>query len=137
MGKLSILLAVASFGFCLWWRLKDNYIKIASGVKIDHKKEVAYRAPFLLFAAVMLAAPVGWAALAVSIPMTVLAWWLLFDGLLGLRRKRGFWDVGTEDDEDDAESDNLLQRLTPVERKVLKTVPLAILLLTYLAWLIK
>lgn len=43
----------------------------------------------------------------------VAAWfWIMFDGFLGIFRKRGFWDTGSEEGKEDALTDNILQSMS-------------------------
>lgn len=46
-------------------------------------------------------------------------WWELFDGLLNMKRKKS-WRYNGSDDSNDAVSDNILQKLSPLQQGLLK-----------------
>lgn len=99
--------------------------------QIDHKKEEKVRSWFLFPSYVCLCIPLKWYFLLIPIPLELAWYWFLFDGLYGLSKKKGWWWTGTEDGEQDANSDNFLQRLKPWQHKSLKISLIVITLVGY------
>lgn len=75
---------------------------------VNHKKK--WVRGFGLVPAAILLSWDNWWLLIPSPGLILFLYWLLFDGLYNLLRGFGWWYMGS-DDEDDAETDNFLQRL--------------------------
>lgn len=63
-----------------------------------------------------------WWAAAFTLFMVASWFFLLFDGLLGVFRKRGFWDTGSEDGKEDALTDNILQSMPKLLGALIKII---------------
>jgi hypothetical protein len=57
--------------------------------------------------------------------------WIFFDGLYNLLRGYNWWFTGS-DDEDDAKTDDFLQKLTLTQHKLIKIIGLIIFVIFYL-----
>lgn len=94
--------------------------------KIDHSKDygqliikVICCSPSIVF--LTLASEFRWWwAIAFTCFMVASWMWIWFDGLLGVFRKRGFWDSGSEDGKEDALTDNILQSLPKMIGAIIK-----------------
>lgn len=75
---------------------------------------------------------IGWQYILLMIAL----YWFLFDGLYNIFRNFNWWYTGSEDGKDDAKTDNLLQSLTPLQRKGIKFACILVsALMAY--WLLK
>jgi hypothetical protein len=123
----------------LKWDVETDYAKWIEEQPIKHTKEayerIALLAPPLVGLSCIL--HVNFAtALIVTFLFLFFTYWTLFDGWYGLKRKRGFFDVGSEDGKDDAITDNFLQKLKPWQHKLLKLGGITISLFLYLKCLL-
>lgn len=92
--------------------LLANFKIIQSGKAINHRKWAIIRAVGLIPAMIIL----KW----YSVPLVCFGYWFAFDSGLNLLRGYGIWFTGSED-EDDAETDNFLQRVGLMWHIIIKT----------------
>jgi hypothetical protein len=118
----------------LVWRLSNNLQQNRAGKIIDHSHETVIRVFSLLPSFVLLSIPLGYFGFLVVTFMLAFWWVTFFDGMFGVKRDRGFWDLGTEDGKYDANTDNFFQNLKLWEHQAIKIGGCALTLLIYIIW---
>jgi hypothetical protein len=115
-----IILAILSFAAVLYWDVKSDFNKWKKGLPVKHKKEMLIRC--LLLTPTTLFLTLANFSL-INIPLAILMqgawWWELFDGFYN--KIRGFsWRFNGSEDDDEADTDELLRQLKPQEQAILK-----------------
>lgn len=118
-----ILLGILLFIVTLVYDLYTDLKLWKEDKPIDHIRGSILRAIGLIPAILL----IGWP----SFLFVLALYWLLFDGLFNLKRNFGWWFTGS-DDEDDAKTDDLLQKLKVNQQKALKFGLILIGLLLYI-----
>jgi len=127
-----IFVAVILFLIPVSLKLKDNFEKWKIDASVNHRNEfinvVLAEIPASIFFVLHCQ---NWWSLIVVLLMMAFWFWFLFDGFYNLIRRRWrkqcnqtyehltWWYTGT-DDQDDAKSDNFLQKLKPWQHKTIK-----------------
>lgn len=118
---MGILLAIVWFVIVLYVDIKTDYKRLQTNT-INHKRGLILRCIGLLPSFLCLLLPVNQHIILKSLFTVGLLgslYWELFDGLFNL--KRGYkWRFNGSDDKDDAVSDNILQKISPIEQAFLK-----------------
>lgn len=116
------LIGIILFFIVLMWDVYSDTKKI----KIKHTKEAWIRALFLIPSFFLLVIPfanIKWYMILLKSIVTILMiqawWWEFFDGWLNKRRGHS-WRFNGSDDKDDAKSDNILQKMSPLKQALLK-----------------
>ena len=118
---MGILLAAIWFVIVLYIDVKTDYKRLQTNT-INHKRGFILRSLGLLPSFFCLLLPVNEHIILKSLTIIGLLgsfYWELFDGFFNL--KRGYkWRFNGSDDKDDAVSDNILQKISPLEQAFLK-----------------
>ena len=117
---MSIILASILFFTILYLDVQSDYKKWKDNKPVNHFKEWAFRALFLVPSVILLALP--WLSISKLIAasfMEGVLFWELFDGLYN--KIRGFsWRFNGSKDKDDSWLDKLLYNLSPKQQMLLK-----------------
>lgn len=122
---LGVLLGILTFFVVLYFDVKSDYKRLSTNT-INHKRGAIVRALALIPSFGCFYFPlenIQWwywilKALIVACMMGSI-WWEFFDGWLNTKRGKS-WRYNGSDDADDAKSDNILQKLKPIEQMLLK-----------------
>lgn len=147
---IGVLLGVIWFFVILKWDVDKDYKKWvllnSTGDKkylVNHFKDGIIRCLLLIPSTLLLVLPTYDLTLPqiiikylIAIALQVFVWWEFFDGWYN--KKRGFkWRFTGSNDEDDANSDNLLQDFSPLEIGLGKWTLIIIFLISYITILCK
>ncbi len=116
----TIPISILIFAGVLYWKVNRDYKLWNKNKAVKHGKSWRLLAFLLTPSVIMLAIPLeyififdlkiyGWGII-VTAPMLSFWWLLLFNGFYSNKRKRNFFDLGSNDN-DDADTDNILQAL--------------------------
>lgn len=131
---MKLLIPIILFLSVLIWDILTDYNKWKKNIPVKHKKEFWIRFYLLLPSIILFTAfhPfIWWIGLILVSIMEGFTFMLLFDGFYNRLRGDNFWFTGS-DDEDDASTDNFLQRLSKVQLILFKTIPTAISIFFYI-----
>lgn len=133
----SILIGLAIFALTLFLDVRSDFKLWLKGIGVKHFRGALIRLIGLIPAMFF----IGWLPfhhswiLVAVCSFFFFAYWTLFDGLYSNKRRRNWWDTGSNDP-DDAQTDNFLQKLSLTKIKLVKiggmAVSAAIFLILYL-----
>lgn len=122
----------------LKWDVRTDLKKWKERKPIEHTPEFIIRllllSPSIIGLSYLLPVPWVW-AIAISGFLEGSWYFMFFDGLYNIKRKKNWWFTGS-DDPDDAKTDNFLQTLTLAQHKVLKFSLIAVSTALYLIFLL-
>lgn len=93
-----------------------RWLERNTGIRVNHLKSAAVRSVGFIIAAIFI---LEFPKVIAGTIFHACYFWLLFDGLYNIVRNYPFWQIGTVE-KDEAKTDNLLRRVTPVQHKILK-----------------
>lgn len=123
---IGIILGILLFAYVLHWDVNSDYKKWKNNIPVQHTKEAIIRALFLAPSFFCFFLPISnlilWQSVVkffVTFFMMQAWWWELFDGFYN--KMRGYsWRFTGSNDKDDAQYDNILQKMTLLEILALK-----------------
>lgn len=132
-----IILGILTFIVVMYFDVQTDYKRLKTNT-IDHRRGAWIRAMALLpsfgcFYFPLDSLSIWHILLKILIVGGMMAswWWEFFDGWLNIKSGKE-WRYTGSDDEDDAKTDNILQKLTYIEQAVLKWLLIITSTLTYI-----
>lgn len=115
-----ITVSIILFLLVLKWKVNRDYSLWKAQKAVKHGKSWRLLVLLLTPSVIIMAIPLehiflfglkvhGWGVI-ITAPLFAFWWLLLFNGFYSNKRKRNFWDLGSQDN-DDADTDDILQAL--------------------------